>query len=170
MKFLFDSDTWQEIYGSIRKNKLRTGITIVGVLWGIFILVVLLGAARGMENNFKRIFGDFATNSVFVWTQRTDMPFKGFQKGRRFSLTFKDIEVLEKEYAKEIKLLAPRNQTSGTIVKDFKTGDFQVSGDYPVLDRVQKKDLMYGRFLNQNDIKNNSKVCVISEGYVQTIV
>ena len=163
MKFLFDSDTWQEIYGSIRKNKLRTGITIVGVLWGIFILVVLLGAARGMENNFKRIFGDFATNSVFVWTQRTDMPFKGFQKGRRFSLTFKDIEVLEKEYAKEIKLLAPRNQTSGTIVKDFKTGDFQVSGDYPVLDRVQKKDLMYGRFLNQNDIKNNSKVCVISE-------
>jgi len=163
MKFLFDSDTWQEIYGSIRKNKLRTGITIVGVLWGIFILVVLLGAARGMENNFKRIFGDFATNSVFVWTQRTDMPFKGFQKGRRFSLTFKDIEVLEKEYVKEIKLLAPRNQTNGTIVKDFKTGDFQVSGDYPVLDRVQKKDLMYGRFLNQNDIKNNSKVCVISE-------
>ncbi|REH48859.1 putative ABC transport system permease protein [Tenacibaculum gallaicum] len=163
MKFLFDSDTWQEIYGSIRKNKLRTGITIVGVLWGIFILVVLLGAARGMENNFKRIFGDFATNSVFMWTQRTDMPFKGFQKGRRFNLTFKDIEVLQKEYSKEIKLLAPRNQTNGTVVKDFKSGDFQVSGDYPVLDRVQKKDLIYGRFLNQNDIKNNSKVCVISE-------
>ncbi|GFD75127.1 MULTISPECIES: ABC transporter permease [Tenacibaculum] len=163
MKFLFDSDTWQEIYGSIRKNKLRTGITIVGVLWGIFILVVLLGAARGMENNFKRIFGDFATNSVFLWTQRTDMPFKGFQKGRRFDLTFKDIEVLEKEYSNEIKLLAPRNQTNGTVVKDFKSGDFQVSGDYPVLDRVQKKDLIYGRFLNQNDIKNNSKVCVISE-------
>ncbi|WP_047788720.1 ABC transporter permease [Tenacibaculum mesophilum] len=163
MKFLFDSDTWQEIYGSIRKNKLRTGITIVGVLWGIFILVVLLGAARGMENNFKRIFGDFATNSVFMWTQRTDMPFKGFQKGRRFDLTFKDIEVLEKEYSNEIKLLAPRNQTNGTVVKDFKSGDFQVSGDYPVLDRVQKKDLIYGRFLNQNDIKNNSKVCVISE-------
>ena len=163
MKFLFDSDTWQEIYGSIRKNKLRTGITIVGVLWGIFILVVLLGAARGMENNFKRIFGDFATNSVFMWTQRTDIPFKGFQKGRRFNLTFKDIEVLEKEYANEIKLLAPRNQTNGTVVKDFKSGDFQVSGDYPVLDRVQKKDLIYGRFLNQNDIKNNSKVCVISE-------
>lgn len=163
MKFLFDSDTWQEIYGSIRKNKLRTGITIVGVLWGIFILVVLLGAARGMENNFKRIFGDFATNSVFMWTQRTDMPFKGFQKGRRFNLTFKDIEVLQKEYANEIKLLAPRNQTNGSVVKDFKSGDFQVSGDYPVLDRVQKKDLIYGRFLNQNDIKNNSKVCVISE-------
>ncbi|WP_028891883.1 ABC transporter permease [Tenacibaculum sp. 47A_GOM-205m] len=163
MKFLFDSDTWQEIYGSIRKNKIRTIITIVGVFWGILLLVGLLGAARGLENGFKKLFGDFATNSVFVWTQRTDIPFKGFQKGRRFNLTFKDIEVLEKEYAKEIKLLAPRNQTNGTIVKGFKTGSFQVSGDYPVLDLVQKKDLIYGRFLNQNDIKNNSKVCVISE-------
>lgn len=163
MKFLFDSDTWQEIYGSIRKNKLRTGITIIGVLWGIFILVVLLGAARGMENNFKRIFGDFATNSVFIWTQRTDMPFKGFQKGRRFNLTFKDIDALKREYENEIKFLAPRNQTNGNVVRNFKSGAFQVSGDYPILDKIQKKDLIYGRFINQNDINNNTKVCVISE-------
>ncbi|WP_299104816.1 ABC transporter permease [uncultured Tenacibaculum sp.] len=163
MKFLFDSDTWQEIYGSIRKNKLRTGITIIGVLWGIFILVVLLGAARGMENNFKRIFGDFATNSVFIWTQRTDMPFKGFQKGRRFNLTFKDIEALKREYKDEIKFLAPRNQTNGNVVRNFKSGAFQVSGDYPILDKIQKKDLIYGRFINQNDINNIAKVCVISE-------
>ena len=81
MKFLFDSDTWQEIYGSIRKNKVRTGITIIGVLWGIFLLVVLLGDARGLENSFNKAFGNFATNSVFVWTQSTDTPFKGFQKG-----------------------------------------------------------------------------------------
>ncbi|CAM1366357.1 ABC transporter permease [Tenacibaculum xiamenense] len=163
MRFLFDSDTWQEIYGSIRKNKVRTVITIIGVLWGIFILVVLLGAARGMENNFKKIFGDFATNSVFIWTQATDKPFKGFQKGRRLILTFKDIDILRREYKDEIKLLAPRNQTEGLLVRNFKTGDFQVSGDYPILDKIQKKDLMYGRFINQNDIENNTKVCVISE-------
>lgn len=82
MRFLFDSDTWQEIYGGIRKNKTRTIITIIGVLWGIFLLVTLLGAARGMENNFKNIFGDFATNSVFMWTRTTEKPFKGYQKGR----------------------------------------------------------------------------------------
>ena len=163
MKFLFDSDTWQEIYGSIRKNKVRTGITIIGVLWGIFLLVVLLGAARGLENSFNKAFGNFATNSVFVWTQSTDTPFKGFQKGRRFRLNMKDIQVLKSEYADEIKLLAPRNQTMNLIIKDFKSGSFKVSGDFPVLDQIQKKKLIYGRFLNQNDITSSAKVTVISE-------
>ncbi len=163
MKFLFDSDTWQEIYGSIRKNKVRTAITIIGVLWGIFLLVVLLGAARGMENGFKKIFGDFATNSVFVWTKSTDTPFKGFQEGRRFSLKINDIEALQSEYANEIKLLAPRNQTNNLIIHDFKSGNFSVSGDYPILDQIQKKKLIHGRFLNQNDILSSAKVTVISE-------
>jgi len=163
MKFLFDSDTWQEIYGSIRKNKLRTVITIIGVLWGIFLLVVLLGAARGLENSFNKAFGNFATNSVFVWTQSTDTPFKGFQKGRRFLLNFNDIEALKSEYSDEIKFLAPRNQSSAQVIKDFNSGDFRVSGDYPVLDQIQKKKLIYGRFLNENDIQLKSKVAVISE-------
>jgi putative ABC transport system permease protein len=163
MKFLFDSDTWQEIYGSIRKNKVRTAITIIGVLWGIFLLVVLLGSARGLENSFNKLFGNFATNSVFVWTQSTDTPFKGFQEGRRFRLNMNDIEVLKSEYTKEIKLLAPRNQTNNLIIKDFKSGNFKVSGDYPVLDQIQKKQLLYGRFLNENDIINTAKVAVISE-------
>ena len=163
MKFLFDSDTWQEIYGSICKNKVRTSITIIGVLWGIFLLVVLLGAARGMENGFNKLFGNFATNSVFVWTQSTDTPFKGFQEGRRFSLTMNDIEVLKSEYIDEIKLLAPRNQTNNLVIKDFKSGNFKVSGDYPILDQIQKKQLLYGRFLNENDISSIAKVAVISE-------
>jgi putative ABC transport system permease protein len=163
MKFLFDSDSWQEIYGSIRKNKVRTGITIIGVLWGIFLLVVLLGAARGMENGFNKLFGNFATNSVFVWTQSTDTPFKGFQKGRSFSLNTNDIDALKSEYSKEIKLLAPRNQTNNLVTHNFKSGDFNVSGDYPILDQIQKKKLIYGRFLNENDILSTAKVAVISE-------
>lgn len=163
MKFLFDSDTWQEIYGGIRKNKTRTVITIIGVLWGIFLLVTLLGASRGLENNFKNIFGDFATNSVFVWTQSTEMPFKGYQKGRRFRLKNRDIEALKEEYKDEIKYLAPRNQTSSLIIHDFKNSNFKVSGDYPVLDEIQKKKLLYGRWLTRNDILMHSKVVVISE-------
>ena len=169
MRFLFDTETWQEIYGSIRKNKLRTGITIIGVLWGIFLLIVLLGATRGLENSFKNAFGNLATNSVFVWTQSTDTPFKGFQKGRSFRLTMNDIDVLKSEYASEIKFLAPRNQTMNLIVRDFKSGSFKVCGDYPILDQIQKKNLTFGRFLNQNDILSMSKVAVISEEMVKQL-
>lgn len=162
MRFLFDSDTWQEIYGGIRKNKTRTVITIIGVLWGIFILVVLLGATRGLENNFKNVFGTFATNSVFMWSQRTELPFKGFQKGRFIQLTTEDVEILQKAYD-DIKFIAPRSQTNANIIKGFKSGSFNISGDLPLLDQVQKKDLIYGRFINENDIKLKSKVCVIEE-------
>ena len=169
MRFLFDSETWQEIYGSIRKNKLRTGITIIGVLWGIFLLIVLLGATRGLENSFKNAFGNLATNSVLVWTQSTDSPFKGFQKGRSFRLNMNDIDVLKSEYASEIKFLAPRNQIMNLIVRDFKSGSFKVSGDYPILDQIQKKNLTLGRFLNQNDILSMSKVAVISEEMVKQL-
>lgn len=160
MKFLFDSDTWQEIYSSIRKNKIRTAITIIGVMWGIFLLVVLLGAAKGVENNFNRIFGDFATNSVFVWAQQTSKPFKGFQEGKGLTLKMSDLEAIRKEI-KGLEFVVPRHQTQALTVNKFKSGNFGVFGDYPEFDKVQKRNLVYGRFINDNDIKEKKKVCVI---------
>lgn len=160
MKFLFDRDTWQEIYGSIRKNKLRTGITIIGVMWGIFLLVVLLGAARGMGNNFDKLFGNFATNSVFIWGQRTSMPFKGFQEGKRVQLKRADVDKIRSE-VKGIEYILPRNITQALVVNGTKTLNSGVFGDYPLLDLLQKKHMVFGRFINDNDIENNKKVCVI---------
>lgn len=160
--FIFDRDTWQEIYGSIRKNKLRTGITIIGVMWGIFLLVVLLGAARGMENNFNKIFGNFATNSVFIWGQQTSEPFRGFQAGKRIELKMSDVENLRREIA-GIEMIVPRYQSTSLIVKDFKTANIGVFGDFPELDKVQKINLEYGRFINGDDITNKRKVCVIED-------
>ena len=167
-KFLFDIDTWQEVSDSLTKNKIRTIITMIGVWWGILLLIGLLGSARGLENNFKTIFGDFATNSVFVWSQRTELPFKGFQKGRRVRLTTNDVEILKREY-KEIKFIAPRSQTNSAITRSFKTGSFNVSGDLPVLDKVQKKDLIYGRWINQNDIDLNKKIKIINDDVYKQI-
>jgi len=160
--FIFDKDTWQEIYSSIRKNKMRTGITIVGVMWGIFLLVVLLGAAKGMENNFNKLFGNFATNSVFVWAQSTSKPFKGFQEGKVLTLKMSDLENINNEI-EGLEFVVPRHQGQALAVNNFKTGNFAVFGDYPELDKVQKKDLVYGRFINDNDIKERKKVCVIEE-------
>lgn len=162
MRFLFDSDTWEEIFNAIRKNKMRTAITIVGVMWGIFLLVILLGVARGVENNFNKMFGDFATNSVFIWPQSTGEPFKGFQEGRRLGLKMSDVENIRNEI-EGLKFVVPRHSSQALVVNNFKTGTFGVYGDYPELDKIQKKHLEYGRFINHNDIKNNRKVCVIEE-------
>ncbi len=162
MRFLFDTDTWQEIYSSIRKNKMRTVITIVGVMWGIFLLVVLLGAAKGVENNFNRLFGDFATNSVFVWAQQTSKPFKGFQEGKSLVLKMNDLEKIRTEID-GLAFVVPRHQGQAQVVNDFKYGNFGIFGDYPELDKVQKKNLVYGRWINDNDIKERKKVCIIEE-------
>ena len=162
MKFIFDKDTWQEIFDSISKNKTRTAITIIGVMWGIFLLVVLLGAAKGMENNFNKLFGNFATNSVFVWGQSTSKPFKGFQEGKRITLKMSDLESIKKEI-KGLEFVVPRHQTQGVAENNFKTGTFGVYGDYPELDKVEKKKLVYGRWINEQDIQEKKKVCIIEE-------
>ena len=162
MKTIFDKDTWQEIYGVLRKNVLRTIITMIGVMWGIFLLVVLLGAAKGVENKFNKEIGDLATNSVFVWGQATGMPFGGFQEGRPMRLKLSDTEVI-KEQIEGIEHVVPRNQNQGAVVRNFLDGNYSVTGDYPLLDEVQKKNLIYGRFINDNDIDLSRKVAVISQ-------
>ncbi|WP_158837696.1 ABC transporter permease [Polaribacter sp. L3A8] len=163
MIFLFEKDTWQEIYGSIRKNKTRTAITIFGAFWGILLLVGLLGAAKGIENSFNSMFGDFATNSVFMSGSKTSMPFKGFQEGRQINLTLSDVDKIRTEI-EGVQFVVPRNATGGQVIHGLKTGNFTIFGDFPLIDRVQKKNLIEGRFINQSDIDENKKICVISEG------
>ena len=167
MNLLFSRDSWNEILTTIRKNKTRTIITIIGVLWGIFLLIGLLGSAKAMENGFKFAFGDFATNSIIMWAQSTSLPYKGFQQGRRIRLRINDIETIKKEVP-EIKIIAPRNELGGfttapEVVYGLKSYSFTVYGDYPALSKVDKKKMIYGRFINKNDIKKERKVVVITE-------
>ncbi|GAL79127.1 ABC transporter permease protein [Algibacter lectus] len=108
------------------------------------------------------LFGDFATNSVFVWGQSTGKPFKGFQEGREVKLSLSDAKKIE-ENVEGIEFVLPRNQRSATVTKNFLSGSFQMAGDYPLLDKLQKKKLIHGRFINQNDIDDNKKIVVISE-------
>ena len=94
-RFLFDKDTWQELRESLTKNKLRTIITMIGVWWGILLLIGLLGSAKGIENKFSVQFGDYATNSVFIWGQTTSKAFKGFQQGRYPGLKLSQLEKIK---------------------------------------------------------------------------
>jgi putative ABC transport system permease protein len=169
MKFIFERDTWQEIYGAIRKNMLRTFITVLGVYWGVGLFVVLLGMAKGLDNSFKSQFNDFATNTMFLWGQQTSIPNEGFKRGRRMQLTLDDVETLESQ-VDDIEYITPRNVTGqwgtppGQFVKGSKSGAFKVFGDYPTIDKVSKKKIFDGgRFINEEDIKYERKVCVIGE-------
>ena len=161
-KFLFDIDTWQEVSDSLTKNKVRTVITMIGVWWGILLLIGLLGSARGIENKFNSEFGDFATNSVFIWAQSTSRPFKGFQEGRRPRLKFSQLDKIRNNVP-GIELVVPRNQNQAQVVRKFLSGSFGVSGDFPILDKIQKKNLISGRWINQNDIDLNKKIAVIND-------
>ena len=79
---MFDYDKWQEIFATIKKNKLRTFLTIFGIGWGIFMIIMLLGLGKGLENGVQRDFSSWATNSGFLWTRKTTISYDGFKPGR----------------------------------------------------------------------------------------
>ncbi|AXG69521.1 macrolide export ATP-binding/permease protein MacB [Kordia sp. SMS9] len=168
MKFIFTRDTWQEIFGTIRKNKLRTAITIIGVFWGILLFVGLQGAAKGMENGFDYTFKDLATNSIFLWGQQTGMPYGGYNRNRGIQLELSDTYRIANQ-VEGVQFVVPRNAkgifggAAPLVVNDMKSGNYKVFGDYPIIDNVSRKKLRKGRFLNQKDIQDNRKICVIGE-------
>ena len=169
LRTLFDRDTWQEIFGSIEKNKLRTVVTVIGVLWGIFIYITLSGASKGLDNGFEREFEEVAINSLFVWAQNTSIPYDGFRTGRRMQLKLDDKAFLNKRIP-QLQYIAPRIARgafggSGSAVKrKGKSGSYAIYGDFPILIKIASKDIYDGgRFINQSDIEQQRKVCVIGE-------
>lgn len=169
MRFILDRNTWQEIFGSISKNKVRTVITVIGVLWGIFIYIALSGAAKGMDNGFESMFERIAKNSLFVWAQNTSMPYEGFKTGRPMQLKLKDASMIENRIP-EVEFIAPRNvrgffgSTPPTIGRGNKTGSYPLFGDFPAFTRIAPKKIYDGgRFINDEDIAQARKVAVIGE-------
>jgi len=169
MKKIFDKDTWQEIFGSIQKNRTRTIITMIGVLWGIFIYITLAGSSKGLDNGFERAFQSIASNSIFVWAQYTSLPYAGYKSERSIQLRLGDAEILKKRVA-DIKFIAPRNvagvfgSAGGNIVRGNKTGTYAIYGEFPEYIKIATSKIYDGgRFINESDILEERKVCVIGE-------
>jgi putative ABC transport system permease protein len=159
---MFDRDKWQEIFDTIRKHKLRTFLTALGVFWGIFMLVFLMGAGKGLENGVMGSFGSRVTNALYVWPQRTAKPYMGLQPGRRPRLTEDDILAITTNFGDKIKYLAPRIWvTSGEIVRNENKGSFDVRGETPDLFKMEPLDVDRGRFINQLDLEQRRKVICI---------
>lgn len=165
---MFNKDRWKEILEVLSSNVFRTLATAFGVGWGIFILIILLAAGKGLENGIRADFGDIATNTMFMWSRNTTIAYKGLPKGRRFNFKLEDVQAIE-ENIPNLRFISPRNQLGGfgggnNVVRGLKTGAFNVYGDYPQIIRQDPMTITAGRFINQNDVDDKRKVAVIGEG------
>jgi putative ABC transport system permease protein len=166
---MLDLDKWSEIWSTVRRHKLRTALTAFGVFWGIFMLVVLLGAGKGFRNGVEKEFS-VAKNAIFVWTQRTSVPYMGLKAGRFIQLTNDDVQAIEREVP-EAAFILPRCELRGTFTVQVppKSGSFTVKGEYPGYPAVQALDLQQGRFVNEMDIRERRKVAIIGNRVVEVL-
>jgi putative ABC transport system permease protein len=167
---MFDLDKWQEIYLTMQKHKLRTALTAFGVFWGIFMLVMLLGAGRGLENGVKSIFGNLANNTMFIWGNKTAIPYKGIKAGKYTKFTNEDYVSLKKEFP-EIRYLAGETGLWDVFSVSYKTknGAFQVFGDMPELNDIRGLIIPKGRFVNEKDMLEKRKVAVLGPRVVEVL-
>ena len=168
---IFDPDSWQEIFSTLKKNKLRTFFTAFGVFWGIFMLMIMLGSGAGLQNGVNSGFGDMATNSMFMWTQRTTVPYKGFPRGRFYHFTNNDTQALL-DNIPEIEYIAPRitgfsRTGDNNVIRGERTGNFRIQGDYPDYNMIDPVEMISGRFINNIDIDYKRKNVVIGERVYQ---
>lgn len=170
---LFDADRWREVFDTLGANKLRTTLTAFGVLWGIFMLIIMLGAGSGLYNGVTSEFQGFATNSLYVWTQRTTMPYKGLPANRWFRMNNEDTKAI-RDMVPEAKVIAPRNEIGGwrgsaNVTRGIHSGAYGIKGDYPEVVEIQPFDIEEGRLLNQMDIDDKRKVAVIGAKVVNDL-
>lgn len=161
---MFNKDRWNEILEVMSSNVVRTIATAFGVGWGIFILIILLAAGKGLENGIRQDFNGVATNTMFMWTETTSMAFAGLPEGRTFNFKLSDVELL-RQNVPELRIISPRNsirlEEGDNVVRGTETGRYRVFGDYPEIIEQNPMYVAHGRFFNHNDIKEKRKVVVI---------
>lgn len=160
---MFDIDRWTEIWVTITRNKTRSLMTCFGVFWGILMLVLLLGTGSGFKNAMFKSVNGFATNSLFFYADRTSEPYQGFNKGRNWNMRNRDIDAIIRDVpsVQDISPILWGSRSEKNIVYGIMTGTFNVKGIYPAYFNIDTQDLYYGRLLNEIDMREKRKVCLI---------
>lgn len=165
---MFDFDKWDEIFETLSKNKLRTFLTGFSVFWGIFMLVILLGAGNGLKNGIKNEFNDDAINSIWIRAGVTNLEYKGLKPGRRIQLKNEDFTKISTmngaEYA-----TARYNKWGATASFGSEGGAFNLRSVHPEHMFLENTIISSGRYLNSNDLKEYRKVAVIGRGVVDQV-
>jgi putative ABC transport system permease protein len=163
---MFDLDNWQEVWATLRSNRLRTFLTALGVFWGILMLMAMLGFGSSMQEGTRRQMKGVATNVLWVWGQTTTIAHDGLPVGRQVKFDISDIENLRR--LEGIEWLAPRLRLGGwmsgfNVSYEGKTGSYAVFADYPDFRHILSFDYQAGRFINDRDIAEKRKVAVIGQ-------
>ena len=164
------NDHLQEIFSTLKKNKLRTTLTGLSVSWGIFILIVLLGAGNGLKNGVMSNFSSRAINRINLWSGTTSIPYKGLKSGRNLQFMEKEISTIHDEVSQS-DLITPRSDKSQTISFGSEYGTYQVRGVMPAYSEIEKLIIQEsdGRFINQLDINQMNKVIVLDRKIVDVL-
>ena len=159
---MFNLERWEEIFDTIRKNKLRTFLTGLSVASGIFILVILLGIGQGMQNGISQQFEEDASNLLYVWTGRTSIEYKGLNPGRAIQLKNEDFNYTALKYRDELENKSAVYRIWNGIVNYKKeSGSYRVEGVLPDYQFLENSSMITGRYINENDQENFEKVVVI---------
>ena len=158
---MFDLDRWREIFQSINKNRLRSVMSGFTVAFAILLFTLLFGIVSGLSNTFKSAFNDDAQNAIFVRVWKTSKPYKGLQTGRRIQLRNKDYNFVKEEYANKIQYQSARIYKSVSIKYKNKADNYRLRAVHPDHQFLEKTIIDDGRYLNDRDIKEKSKVLVI---------
>lgn len=169
MRSPINIDFLSEIYETISKNKLRTALTSFSVAWGIFMLIILLGAGRGLQNGVGRDFQDDAINSIWVTPGVTAMPYQGLQPGRRVRLTDQDLEAVDEQIDESMAITGRFNRWNQLVQYKNESGSFSLQGVHPDHQILEVTKMADGRFVNDRDISEYRKVAVIGRKVKETL-
>ena len=158
-----DIDSYREILDTLTRNKSRSFLTGFGVFWGVFMLVALMGGGNGLKELLEQNFAGFATNSALIWAQPTSKAYKGFRKGRMWTMDYKDVDRI-RQSVPELDVVTPLLfSNGGTAYYGDRKSTVGVSGAMPDYQKVNEPKMFYGRFIDEADIRDHRKVCVIQK-------
>ena len=159
-----------EIWQTARRNKLRTSLTGFAVAWGIFMLIVLLGAGNGLINAQLKQSDRFLSSSMVVFGGETSKAYQGLKEGRRVRLHQSDIDITAKEFTNHVDEVGAQYRTQGTISLGQQYINNEVSGVYPNHTKIDKVEMLHGRFINDIDIRQKRKVLVLSNKQAEELL
>ena len=163
-------DQFQEIMDTLKKNKLRTTLTGLSVSWGIFILIILLGAGNGLKNGVMQNFSSRAVNRINLWSGTTSMPHNGLKSGRQLMFTENEVSAIQNQ-VEESRLITARYNTNQTIAYGTEYGTYGLRGVMPNFSEIEKLIIPSdkGRFINELDINDRNKVIVLDQKIVDVL-